>query len=116
MGASKAPVVLVKPKATPALDASVNSLYDRMAGKSGMMVLVCVDGTKLSQKSFDMALRFVKRGDTVHAVHVQNTDESMANPVMEELALLGKTKIMHDYMLRRAAGYFSSINKAIQGR
>ena len=36
--------------------------------------------------------------------------------LMEELALLGKTQIMHDYMLRRAAGYFSSINKAIQGR
>ena len=35
---------------------------------------------------------------------------------MDELALLGKTQLMHDYMLRRARGYFSSINKAITGR
>ena len=36
--------------------------------------------------------------------------------VMEELALLGKTSILHDYMARRAGGYFSFINKAIFGR
>ena len=36
--------------------------------------------------------------------------------LMEELALLGKTSLMHDYMARRAGGYFSTINKAILGR
>ncbi len=36
--------------------------------------------------------------------------------LMEELALLGKTSLMHDYMARRAGGYFDTINKAIFGR
>jgi len=36
--------------------------------------------------------------------------------VMEELALLGKTSLLHDYMARRAGSYFKHINKAIFGR
>lgn len=36
--------------------------------------------------------------------------------VMEELALLGKASLLHDYMTRRAGGYFTNINKAIFGR
>ena len=36
--------------------------------------------------------------------------------LMDELALIGKTELMHDYMLRRAGGYFKTMNKAIFGR
>ena len=36
--------------------------------------------------------------------------------LMEELAVLGKTELMHDYMLRKAGGYFKNLNKAIYGR
>ena len=36
--------------------------------------------------------------------------------LMDELALLGKTELMHDYMLRRAGGYFKTMNKAIYGK
>ena len=36
--------------------------------------------------------------------------------LMEELAILGKSELMHDYMLRRASGYFGKVNKAIFGR
>ena len=43
--------------------------------------------------------------------------EGQNNVVMlEELTLLGKTELMHDYMLRRAGGYFKTMNKAIFGR
>ena len=59
LGRSKAPVILVKPKATPQLDER-NGLDARRAGTAGMAVVVCVDGSTIAQKSFDMAMRFVK--------------------------------------------------------
>jgi flagellar basal-body rod protein FlgB len=36
--------------------------------------------------------------------------------LMEELALLGKTSLMHDVMTRRVGSYFNTLNKAILGR
>lgn len=36
--------------------------------------------------------------------------------LMEELAILGKTSLLHDVMTRRVGSYFQTINKAIQGR
>lgn len=36
--------------------------------------------------------------------------------LMEELAILGKTQLLHDVMTRRAGSYFSTLNKAIFGR
>ena len=59
LGQCKAPVILVKPKATPQLDAR-DGLDKRRVGSAGMQVVVCVDGSQISQKSFDMAMRFIK--------------------------------------------------------
>jgi flagellar basal body rod protein FlgB len=36
--------------------------------------------------------------------------------LMEELAILGKTSLLHDVMTRRVGSYFQTINKAIFGR
>lgn len=36
--------------------------------------------------------------------------------VMEELAMLGKTSLMHDLMTRRVGSYFATLNKAVVGR
>jgi len=36
--------------------------------------------------------------------------------LMEELAILGKTQLMHDVMTRRVGSYFSTLNKAVFGR
>ncbi len=36
--------------------------------------------------------------------------------LMEELAMLGKTSLLHDLMSRRVGSYFSTLNKAINGR
>ncbi|MBZ0152503.1 MAG: hypothetical protein K8J09_13335 [Planctomycetes bacterium] len=36
--------------------------------------------------------------------------------LMEELALLGKTSLLHDVMTRRVGSYFQTLNKAILGR
>jgi flagellar basal body rod protein FlgB len=36
--------------------------------------------------------------------------------LMEELAILGKTQLLHDVMTRRAGSYFQNLNKAILGR
>ena len=82
-----------------------------------------VDGFKRYTVRFEDTLREAmdagKSEGTVEATVERDTSGAAgANNVvlMEELALLGKTQIMHDFMLRKAAGYFSSINKAIQGR
>ena len=95
LGICKAPVVLVKPKGTPAIDRT-EGLTERMEGKASMSVVVCVDGSHLSQKAFDMAMRFVKTGDVVRVIHVFNSDEAMINPKSEEIALLGNSAI-HTY-------------------
>ena len=82
-----------------------------------------VDGFKRYTVRFEDKLRDAmdagKDEGAVEATVERDTSGAAgANNVvlMEELALLGKTQIMHDFMLRKAAGYFSSINKAIQGR
>lgn len=82
-----------------------------------------VDGFKRYTVRFEDKLReAIDAGEGEGAVEAtverDTSGEAGANNVvlMEELALLGKTQIMHDFMLRRASGYFSSINKAIQGR
>jgi flagellar basal body rod protein FlgB len=36
--------------------------------------------------------------------------------LMDELAILGKTQLLHDVMTRRAGSYFQNLNKAIFGR
>ncbi len=36
--------------------------------------------------------------------------------VMDELASLAKTQLLHDVMTRRVGSYFSTLNKAILGR
>jgi flagellar basal body rod protein FlgB len=36
--------------------------------------------------------------------------------VMEELAMLGKTSLLHDLMTRRVGSYFATLNKAAVGR
>ncbi|MCA3008360.1 MAG: hypothetical protein INH34_08340 [Phycisphaerales bacterium] len=36
--------------------------------------------------------------------------------VMEELAMLGKTSLLHDMMTRRVGSYFATLNKAVVGR
>lgn len=36
--------------------------------------------------------------------------------LMEELATLGKTQLLHDVVSRRVGGYFSTLNKAVFGR
>ena len=96
LGRSKAPVILVKRNATPNLE-SKDMLAERREGKMGMMIVVCVDGSFLSQKSFDMAMRFVKPGDTVRVVHVHNSDAGMTNARTESMALVGNSAIANYY-------------------
>ena len=82
-----------------------------------------VEGFKRYEVKFEEMLReAVKAGESEGSVKpVVQRDTSgprgQNNVVlMDELALIGKTDLMHDYMLRRAGGYFKNINKAIYGR
>ena len=82
-----------------------------------------VEGFKRYTVRFEDALREAvdagkSEGSVQASVERDTSGPAGENNVvlMDELALLGKTQLMHDYMLRRARGYFSSINKAITGR
>ena len=82
-----------------------------------------VEGFKRYEVKFEEILReAVKAGESEGSVEavVQRDTSGPAGQnnvvLMDELALLGKTELMHDYMLRRAGGYFKNINKAIYGR
>lgn len=82
-----------------------------------------VPGYKRYEVRFEDLLREAQqKGEDESAVEpVVQRDESgppgVNNVVMmEELALLGKTSLLHDVMTRRAGSYFSTLNKAILGR
>lgn len=60
-----------------------------------------------------------RAGDDVEAV----TERDLSGPpgqnnvvLLEELAILGKTALLHDVMTRRAGSHFATLNKAILGR
>jgi len=91
MATCSAPVILCKPKGTPALD-STKGMQMRGQGVSGTKIVVSVDGSKISQKCFDMSLRFVKPADMIHVVHVQNSDQNMLRPGASN-SLLGNSAI-----------------------
>ncbi|MCA8942592.1 MAG: hypothetical protein KDB80_08565, partial [Planctomycetes bacterium] len=70
--------------------------------------------------------------DLLREAHARGADESQVQArvvrdtsgapgannvtVMEELAILNKVQLLHDVFTRRAAGYFSKLNKAIRGQ
>ena len=63
-----------------------------------------------------------KKGKELETIEHQVVQDSsglagMNNVVlMDEMALLGKTALLHDVMTKRLGGYTSKINKAIFGR
>lgn len=82
-----------------------------------------VDGFKRYEVRFEDLLRDAESsGAGIDSVEpVTQRDESgpagQNNVVlMEELAILGKTSLLHDVMTRRAGSYFATLNKAILGR
>ncbi|MBL8750659.1 MAG: flagellar biosynthesis protein FlgB [Planctomycetes bacterium] len=82
-----------------------------------------VPGFKRYEVRFEELLKkAAEKGEDESAVEpVVQRDESgppgVNNVVlMEELAILGKTSLLHDVMTRRAGSYFATLNKAIVGR
>ena len=63
-----------------------------------------------------------KRGKDLASVKHEVVQDKSGLPglnnvvLMEELALLGKTSLLHDAMTRRIGGYTAKLNKAIFGR
>ena len=82
-----------------------------------------VPGFKRYVVRFEELLReAVESGGDEGGVKAEITRDESGAPgennvvLMDELALIGKASLLHDYMARRAGGYFSHINKAILGR
>ena len=97
MDKCRAPVIVAKPKGIPVLDAK--DFYEKRGSNAdyGMTVLVAVDGSKIAQKAFDMALRMVRSGDMVKVVHVANTDKAGINPQREAMEIHGDSAISSQY-------------------
>lgn len=79
-------------------------------------------GFKRYRVHFEDALRQAhERGDTEAKISPTIVRDTSGPPgvnnvdVMEELSLLGKVTLMHDVFSKRAAGYFSHLNRAIRG-
>lgn len=92
----RAPVVIAKPKATSKMDTK-RGMSDRAMNKAAMTIVVPVDARMASQKCFDMALRFAKKGDIVHVVHVINSDKMMLRPHAEPNELIGDSAVRQYY-------------------
>lgn len=82
-----------------------------------------VPGFKRYVVRFEDMLREATRDGGDGALVEPITERDLSGPpdqnnvvLMEELALLGKTALLHDVMTRRAGSYFASLNKAILGR
>lgn len=82
-----------------------------------------VEGFKRYEVSFEDQLRAAEaEGKDVSAIEPETRRDLSGPPginnvvLMEELAILGKTALLHDVMTRRAGAYFSTLNKAIFGR
>jgi flagellar basal body rod protein FlgB len=82
-----------------------------------------VPGFKRYTVRFEDILRDVEaRGGTFEQVEPVTERDRSGPPeqnnvvLQEELAILGKTSLLHDVMTRRLGNYFATINKAINGR
>ncbi|MBM4062475.1 MAG: hypothetical protein FJ265_15470 [Planctomycetes bacterium] len=82
-----------------------------------------VPGFKRCQVRFEDLLRAAKqRGEDEGAVAPRLVRDTSGAPgqnnvvLLEELAILGKTQLLHDVLSRRAGSYFATLNKAIFGR
>lgn len=80
-------------------------------------------GFKRSTVQFEDALReALQDGGTAQEVDPRVVRDDSGAPgqnnvvLLEELAILGKSQLMHDVMTRRVGSYFSTLNKAIFGR
>ena len=82
-----------------------------------------VAGFKRYEVRFEDQLRAATARDgDISTVEAQTHRDTSGPPginnvvLMEELAILGKTQLLHDVMTRRAGSYVSTLNKAIFGR
>ncbi|MCR9246675.1 MAG: hypothetical protein NXI31_16705 [bacterium] len=70
----------------------------------------------------DMLDDATRRGKKLEEVEYEIVRDMSGDPnhnnvvLMDELALLGKTALLHDVMTKRIGGYTKNINKAIFGR
>ena len=90
-----APVILAKPEGVPCLDGA--KFYEKRQNGEPMTIVLPVEGSNMSQKCFDMALRFVRPGDELTVMHVKNTDMHVSHAEVGENSLMGSNAIERYY-------------------
>jgi len=82
-----------------------------------------VPGYKRYEVRFEQALRqALERGGDPEKVDPEVVRDESGAPgqnnvvLMDELATLDKTRLVHDVFTRRLGGYFAKLNKAVFGR
>ena len=81
-------------------------------------------GFKRYEVEFEDALRAADRAGSQHldAVDYEIVRDASGSPgrnnveLLDEMAILDKTRLLHDVMTRRAGSYFATLNKAVFGR
>ena len=99
-----------------ALEARVHAAFQNIANQN-------TPGYKRRIVHFEDLLREkLERGASVDDVTWQETRDTSGPPeqntvsLVDEMALLDKTKLLHELVTRRAGGYFRQLNSAIYGR
>lgn len=103
-------------RALDALDARTKAILHNIANQN-------VPGYKRYVVRFEELLRqrLAEDGDvaSVHAVVERDTSGAPGRnnvSLVDETTLLDKTRILHEFVTRRAGSYFATLNRAIQGR
>lgn len=103
-------------KLLDALDARAKASMQNIANQN-------TPGYKRHEVRFEELLRKeLAGGGSIENVTPVTTRDESGGPgennvsLVEETALLDKTKLMHEFATRRVGSYFNSLNKAIFGR
>ena len=75
----KVPVVIVKSTQSPITQPGVRrgQRPSRSGNPNGLKYAVCVDSTNLSRMAFDLSILMAKRQDSIHLLHIENTDKAV---------------------------------------
>lgn len=74
----KVPVVIVKHTQTPITELGVRrGSRPSRSSQNGLLFVVCVDTSNLARNAFDLAVLFAHKHDSIHVVHILDTEKGL---------------------------------------
>jgi len=86
----KVPVVIVKSTQSPvtAPELARGKRPSRCGDTAGLHYAVCVDASNLSRMAFDTALLFARKVDSLHLIHIENTDLAVTDRNVDQAEMV----------------------------